>query len=281
MSLKFGIIGGDARQLYIADALKTDGHTVYISQLENAKNADKFEQVSPSELGILCDIIIFPLPVTKDGVLLNAPLSSNITKIDADFPKAFLGCKVFGGMTAKLPKTAAWNAVAPIDYYSREELVAGNAMLTAEAALMLALQESPASINTSKCLVTGFGRIGKSLCNMLKSLNANVDCAARKKLDFMMIENIGCTPLNYSDINKPYDLIFNTVPTTVLTEKQLNSQTENTIIIELASMPGGVDLDAAKKQNIRVVDGQSLPGKVSPKTAGEYIKQTIYNILEE
>lgn len=281
MSLKFGVIGGDARQLYIADALKNDGHSVYISQLENAKNAEKFEQVSPCELGILCDIIIFPLPITKDGETLNTPLSSNTTQINDDFAKFFLGCKVFGGMTSKLPKTSAWSAVAPVDYYSREELVAGNAMLTAEAALMLALQESPMAINGSNCLVTGFGRIGKSLCNMLKNLNAKVDCAARKKLDFMMIENIGCTPLNYSNINKQYDLIFNTVPTTVLTEKTLQTQTENTVIIELASMPGGVDLDAAKKQKIRVVDGQSLPGKVSPKTAGEYIKQTIYNILEE
>lgn len=30
-----------------------------------------------------------------------------------------------------------------------------------------------------------------------------------------------------------------------------------------------------------VIDAPSLPGRVAPKTAAEYIKEAVYNILEE
>ena len=46
-------------------------------------------------------------------------------------------------------------------------------------------------------------------------------------------------------------------------------------------LPGGVDIEAAKRLGIRVVNGQSLPGRVSPKTSGEFIKEAIYNMMEE
>ena len=46
-------------------------------------------------------------------------------------------------------------------------------------------------------------------------------------------------------------------------------------------MPGGVDYEAAQKFDIKAIHALSLPGKVAPKTAGEIIKNTIYNMIEE
>ena len=53
------------------------------------------------------------------------------------------------------------------------------------------------------------------------------------------------------------------------------------LIIDLASAPGGVDWEAAQRQGIRAIQALSLPGKVAPKTAGEIIKTTIYHMIEE
>ena len=53
------------------------------------------------------------------------------------------------------------------------------------------------------------------------------------------------------------------------------------LVIDLASIPGGVDFEACGRLGIRVIHALSLPGKSSPKTAGEIIKDTIYNMLEE
>ena len=52
-------------------------------------------------------------------------------------------------------------------------------------------------------------------------------------------------------------------------------------MIDLASKPGGVDFEAAKRLGVRVIWALSLPGKVAPITAGEIIKDTVLNILKE
>jgi dipicolinate synthase subunit A len=42
-----------------------------------------------------------------------------------------------------------------------------------------------------------------------------------------------------------------------------------------------LDFEAAAKLGLKVIHALSLPGKVAPKKAGEIIKNTIYNIMEE
>ena len=53
------------------------------------------------------------------------------------------------------------------------------------------------------------------------------------------------------------------------------------VIIDIASNPGGVDRFAAKQKGIKLIWALSLPGKVAPISSAEFIKETIYHILEE
>ena len=53
------------------------------------------------------------------------------------------------------------------------------------------------------------------------------------------------------------------------------------LVVDLASKPGGVDLEAASQMGVRVIWALSLPGKVAPVTAGRAIRDTIYHILHE
>lgn len=78
-----------------------------------------------------------------------------------------------------------------------------------------------------------------------------------------------------------YDLIFNTVPAILLDEPCLKNVKADTLIIDLASKPGGVDFDTAGRLGLKVVWALSLPGKVAPVTSGEIIADTILNILKE
>ena len=77
-----------------------------------------------------------------------------------------------------------------------------------------------------------------------------------------------------------YDLVFNTVPAPVLGVEELAALKERALVIDLASRPGGVDMDAAAALGVRVIWALSLPGKVAPVTSGRYIKDTIYHIME-
>lgn len=280
--MKIGVLGGDKRQVYLAKAIAGDGYKVMLGGLEQVLSDEELPQKAYKELIKSCTHIILPLPVTRDGKTLFAPYTSEIIVLDDDFAKSLKGKEVYGGLMDKLTGTSEiWKKGSCNDYYKREELVLGNAWLTAEAALGLAIHEYDGSLNHAKCLVTGFGRIGKALCTLLRGVGADVDCAARKSKDLTEINCIGCSAVAYQNIDRKYDVIFNTVPVEVLGEKQLLRQDSDTVIIELASLPGGVDLKTAQRLKIRIVSAQSLPGRFSPKSAGEYIKETIYNMMEE
>lgn len=277
--MRYGIVGGDKRQLYLAKAIARDGAEVYLHGLEELNTAP-FIQMSLRELAGLCDIIIFPLPATKDGLCLNAPFTKERILLNDDFAACFSGKKVFGGMMNRLYQTSLyWEKISCVDYYLDEALTIGNALLTAEAAIAAAINESDGSLCGAEVLVTGFGRIGKLLCMLLKGFHAKVDCCARKKRDLAGIQAVGCNPLFYQEIQRRYDYVFNTVPARVLGASVLSQQDQETLLIELASQPGGIDLDAASGRGLKVVSAQSLPGRVSPKASGELIKETIFRTL--
>lgn len=78
-----------------------------------------------------------------------------------------------------------------------------------------------------------------------------------------------------------YDLVVNTVPALVLGEAELADLKPDCLVLDLASKPGGVDLEAAGRLGRTVIWALSLPGKVAPVTAGAAIKNTIYHMLHE
>ena len=55
----------------------------------------------------------------------------------------------------------------------------------------------------------------------------------------------------------------------------------NSIILDLASAPGGTDFEAARAFGIRALTAPGLPGKWSPQTAAEAVRDAVYNILED
>ncbi len=282
MKMKFGIIGGDKRQLHLASSILEDGYEVYVCGFEMYEHSTEFKELSLLSIFRECDTIILPLPATKDGVNIFAPYSSKEIVVDDNFILSLRNKSVYGGYMSKLlVKNLLWEEIEVGDYYLREEFAIKNAVPTAEGALAVAINEYEGTINGAKCLVTGYGRIGKILTNYLLGIGAKVYVAARKTKDLAMIKAVGGVPIKYSDINGEFNIIFNTVPDTVIDSKVIAKLDKDSMIIELASLPGGVDRKAASLKNINVIDAQSLPGKVAPKASGEYVKETIYNMMEE
>lgn len=278
----FGVIGGDERMKYLAQSIAADGYPVCVCGLEKLGTCRGAAECDLPQLAAKSSVILLPLPATKDGLFLNAPYAENEIRLDDDFARFFMHKTVCGGMLQRLTASSSlWREIEPEDYYRREELAVGNAIPTAEGAAGIAIREYPGTINGAKCLITGFGRIGKNLAIILRGMGAEVFCAARKKADLMQMRAFGVQPLTYREISRRFDLIFNTVPAKVLTSPVLMQQTRDTLIIELASAPGGTDLKRAEELHLHVIDAPSLPGRVAPKTAAEYIKEAVYNILEE
>ena len=171
----FGIIGGDKRQLYCAKSAIDDGYGVYICGFEKCDTLLGMQLSDLEDTLGNSDALILPLPVTKDGITLNTPLSNDIISIDKLF-EITDHKPVFCGMANKLPLKRD----NIFDYGTREEFAVANAVPTSEGAIETAMLEYDGTINSSKCLVTGYGRIGRVLSDMLAGLGADVTVSAQE-----------------------------------------------------------------------------------------------------
>lgn len=278
----FGIIGGDKRQLYCARSIADDGCSVLLSGFDKCGNLMGLENTDIETLAKRSEAIILPLPVTTDGVYLNTPLSDKKIRIDAELAGLLRDKPIFCGMKSKLMTNYnLWSTSRIYDYGEREEFAVENAVPTSEGAIELAMHEYDGTINGSRCLVAGYGRIGRVLSDMLYGLGAKVYVAARKQKDLAFIRAKGMNGVSFGNLAGSYDIIFNTVPHLVFDSHTLARTATGAIVIDLASLPGGVDFDAAKRLSVKAIHALSIPGKVAPKAAGIIIRNAVYNIIEE
>lgn len=254
------ICGGDKRQKYMYEYMREKGLDVstfglFYGDLENLEDIRKF------------DVIILPVPVTRDGVYLN---SKRVIKLEDIFKYVSKTQIVLGGMYDGI-----------IDYFKCEKLQMKNALPTAEGAIQVAMENTDITINGSKCGVFGYGRIGKILSNMLKNMDADVTVFARKEKDLALAEALGYNTENiyFKSGFSDFDIIFNTVPETFLDSDALGTTKNDVILIELASKPYGIDFESAEKLGRKCVLASGLPGKVAPKTAGKILYDVIMDIL--
>ncbi len=191
---------------------------------------------------------------------------------------------IAGRINGKIMQMAQAYNIRPIDILEREEMAVLNAIPTAEGAIQIAMEELPVTLNGSRVLILGYGRLGKVLAKMLSGLGAEVYVATRKYSDAAWLRAYGINSVYMDGLDRylaDMDLIINTIPDKVLDQAKLELIEKESLVIDLASKPGGVDFEKAGQIGIKVIWALSLPGKVAPVTAANYMKQTIYNILQE
>ncbi len=279
----FAIIGGDKRQLYCARSLSDDGYAVALGGFDRVSDMKNVEIITPFEAALMSEIIILPLPCFNAKGLIPAPFSKEDLSMSGELISAMKGKRIFCGMKGRLESVCPQLSTDAYDYYEREEFAVCNAVATAEGALEIAMRSFEGTINGAKCLVCGYGRIGKALSSLLKSMGADLTVSARKPSDLAWIELSGVKAVRTDELYKQegFDIIFNTIPAKILSCVLLAKIAIHSIIIDLASGDGGVDKYAAERLGITNIHALSLPGKAAPKTAGEIVKKTIYHILEE
>ncbi len=261
--MKISILGGDSRLITVKKHLEDKGFRVDTLGLFENDNAD----IKTSK------VLILPVPTTKDGILVNTPLTKRVIFLE-DIENSI------SSDTLTLCCNYTFKKGKSIDYNLMDSYALLNAVPTAEGAIKLAIENTPFTLWKSKVLVIGFGRVGKILADRLKGLGCNVTVSARKPADFALIDAFGYGMENSENLNSlplDYDIIFNTVDFKVLNENSLKN-TPCKCIIDLSSK-GGVCLETARNNGITAIKAPGLPGKIAPLTAGEILAQTLTNIL--
>lgn len=284
--MKFAIIGGDMRQAKLAELLAADGHETATFALEKIRPPGGVTQSPTPKRAVQdADCVIFPLPMQSREGLLAAPLSAGLHTVREVVSALKKEQTILLGRADESTRELFESLNLEFtDYFDREELQVLNAVAAAEGALGLIMQETAVTVWRSKILVIGYGRIGKTLSRRLSALGAEVTVAARSASDLAWIRVDGMHAVQTAELDGAlggYDIIVNTVPARVLGETRLSEIPEDSLCLDLASKPGGIDFTAAAKLGVRAMWALSLPGEVAPTTSGQIIRDTVYNILAE
>ena len=283
--MNYGIIGGDLRIVNLAKMLTNDDNTVYVYglesklMLEDFKNNKMFLCNSLSEIAENSDIIISSIPFSKDNENINAPFSTEQINIETTLKNLKSKTIIAGSISKDILELADKYNVKIIDIMKNEKLAILNSISTAEGTIQVIMENTDKIMHGSNALILGFGRLGKVIANKLKMLSVNVTCAARKESDFAWMQAYGYKKLDINNLGKNlynFDIIINTAPSLILDKDKLE-YIKNSLIVDLASKPGGVDFEYAKQKGIKTILALGLPGKVAPFTSAEFIKSVIYD----
>ena len=276
----FLILGGDNRSLYVGEYLEKQHLNVCYYAFNDT---DCFESLN--EAIDKADVIILPLPTSRDRVTLNTPLFDETVLLTDICALATPDKSVFGG---QLPKSfceeLSSKGVYYCDYFLLEELAIHNAVPTAEGVVNILIEKLPTTIHGMKCGITGYGRIGKALADTLKALGAQVTVFARKEAALAEAFSRGINAEYFSKLSEEqheFDALINTVPTRVIGSDELDMLNSDCVLIETASAPFGIDFQDAKEKAMEVIKASSLPGKVAPKTAGGIIGRSVLPIIKQ
>ena len=255
------VLGTDERSKYM--------RKMYINELGSLNSFDN------------ADIIIGPTPFSKDDVKVNGEsLECNeLINHMAGSDKILYAGAISKNMKVKLKK----KNIKFYDILEEEGVAILNAIPTSEGAIDIAMKMTDFTIHGSNVLVLGYGNIGKILSKMLYGIGANVYCEARNEKDLAFIKAMGYNSISLDKLDSylgDMDIIFNTIPAMILDEKRLKCLKKESVIIDLASSPGGVDFSKAKELKINTTWALALPTKVAPRTAAVYFKNVIDELIK-
>lgn len=288
---EIAMLGGDLRQYAAALRLGRNGWTVRLWGLDRSDDPAEGIALSRSceEAVSGASAVVLPLPASTDGIFLHCPLdaSERQLRLSELLEMMSAGGTIVGGRIPEpFCRAAEGRGICVRDYFESEEFQIENAYTTAEAAISIAMNSLNKNLCGANVAITGYGRIAKHLVRLLSALGARVTVCARKERDLSWARSLGCSTVKLDSqsvmrLTCGYDVIYNTVPHWLFERSFLEKVEKQTFLIDLASVPGGVDICAAKELGSNVLWATSLPGKYAPMSAGELIADCVDRILRQ
>lgn len=256
--------GGDARMEGALAAARRAGHTTRRVCAGEDKDAH-------------ADAVLLPWPISfREDRLVGGEMSRE------EVLRRIPACRavLVGGDVDPRELPQAERCVAP---QRDEAFLRVNAQLTAEGALFAAVNRRKRALLHTTCVVTGFGRIGQELTRRLCAMDGFVIVCARNEGQMRAAHQMGAHPVPLAQIAsacRQADMVFNTVPARVLGEEALLVMKEReTLVLELASAPYGVDIERASQLGVEVAVEGGLPGRYAPMEAGEALYEALLRAM--
>lgn len=285
--VKIAVLGGDDRELILIAELVTLGATVTVVGFPREKlKHGAFVGKSVEEALKGTEVAILPMPGTDANGYIRAVYTEEKIQLTEKSLRGMVdaGLIIIGTARPFLMELTEKLGLNLIQIGDMDEVAILNSIPTAEGAVQIAMEELDTTIHGSRAVVIGCGRVGTSLARMLKSLGAYVTVVSRDPAELARAYELGCQRMELQNIAESLigaDVIFNTVPAVVLNSDILRRLSYDTLIIDLATAPGGTDFEAANDFGIKAILAPGLPGKVAPRMAGKILADVIPRLLIE
>lgn len=312
-SYDYAVIGGDMRQVYLAEELALDANVCHYALCELPEKSCCYDtdasavikaasweaaEVSPlteaSSLEEICrasSCIICPIPFSRDGVYINhcfhtnqsayeEPLSMDLLLSNLQSDQFFFA----GCIPEYFNKEATEKGVQVVDLMQNSSLAFFNSIATTEGAICEAIKRSPVNLHQSSCAVLGYGKCGHTIVQYLHGMFCYLYVAADQEEEraqaAILADRTGSLKA-FGECAEEFDFIFNTIPSVVIDSELLKKLKNTATIIDIASAPGGVDYTAAQKLGVNATFCPGLPGKYAPYSSAKAMKKTIRRIQEQ
>jgi dipicolinate synthase subunit A len=285
--VKIAVLGGDERELILVSELVTLGATVTVvgCPRERLKHGAFISRSVEDGLSG-AEVAILPMVGTDIRGHIRAVYTEERLQLTQ---KALQGMAkpamlIIGSARPFLKEWTDKLGITLIETGEMDDVAILNSIPTAEGAIQIAMQEMKTTIHSSRAMVLGFGRVGTTLGRTLKALGAVVSVASNNQGELARAYEMGChrVPLSeLADNLNQIDVVFNTIPASVLTSEILRRMNPDTLIIDLATAPGGTDFGAANEYGIKALLAPGLPGKVAPIMAGRVLAEVVPRLIEK
>lgn len=246
------------------------------SELENYGYTVKTLGISNGEDGNpeKADVILLPVPTTRDGKTVFCPQSDKIIPLDS--------INNLKKDTLVLSCGYDFEKENCVNYLKLDSFSVLNAVPTAEGAIAKAISDIPFCLWQSKVLVIGYGRVAKILADRLLAFKCKLTVSARKPTDFAFLDAGGIGRIHTREAPekaKNFDIIFNTVDVDIFGEKDFENL-KNLYLYDL-STKGCINFEKAEAFGIKALKLPAIPAKTAPKSAAKIIVQTTNQLIGE
>lgn len=286
--LNIGVFGGDERYIHIMQKACDEHANITAVGYETANLQDDrihsttLDKVAFSTL----DVILLPVAGTDSHGKIHSSYTDETMTLTSELLKSTPShCSIYTGTANNTLRQIA-DAVNRnlVIFFDRDDIAIANSIPTAEATLQIAMEKTKQTIHGANVLLTGYGRVGKTIAHLFHQIGANITVAARKEADIATIRSLTYNAVFIHEMRQNLqqaDIIINTVPTMLFGQQELMIIDPDTLIIDVASKPGGVDFTLANDLHIEAIHALGLPGKVAPITAGEILADVLISFWKK
>ncbi|MGM0827231.1 MAG: dipicolinic acid synthetase subunit A [Bacillota bacterium] len=286
--MQIAVLGGDARQLEIIRKLtELDAKIslVGFEQLDHAFTGATKEKLNEVDFSII-DAIILPVPGTNlQGEIDTIFSNEKIVLTEEVVSQTPEHCTIYSGISNKyLDEIMSSTNRKLVQLFERDDVAIYNSIPTVEGTIMMAIQHTDFTIHGSTIVILGLGRVGMSVARTFHHLGGKVKVGVRKSEHLARVTEMGLEPFHLDNLEKEVencDICINTIPVHIVKAVVIAKMPAHTLIIDLASKPGGTDFRYAEKRGIKALLAPGLPGIVAPKTAGQILANVLCQLLEE